>query len=230
MSGGACVAAPVFYVDGSVGSPHASDGSRQSAIKQPAEPNEHMESDETFPITPEHRQRLATILSEADIGTTLQKIARAGASELLDYCTGRVVPTTMSELRANRLNYLRMAEIRLPQLEQLASALFQVPSSTAARLIRIASSRFAYEWNEEFTNLLKETLEKNTKWIDSAKRYEITITSALVRDWIDEKSRSATVSEVEHPKKGGCVRVQDDTYDYLCKLVSATMVSKKGKG
>ncbi|MEV5242380.1 hypothetical protein AB0K89_25245 [Streptomyces cinnamoneus] len=84
--------------------------------------------------------------------------------------------------------------------------------------------------HEEFTNLLKETLERNAKWVATAERYEITITSALARDWIEEKVGSATVSEVEHPKKGGCVRVKDDTYKHLCGLVDATMVSKKGKG
>lgn len=188
-----------------------------------------MEPEGTFPITTEHRQRLSMILSAEEAEVALQKIAKAGASELLDYCTGRVVPATMSELRANRLNYLRKARIPLSQLEQLTSALFQVPSSTATRLIRAASSRFAYEWNKDFTELLKHMLEEETQWIPNAKRYEITVTSKLARDWIEEKARLEAVSEVEHPKKGACVRVQGDTYERLCELVDATMVSKNAK-
>jgi anaerobic ribonucleoside-triphosphate reductase len=170
---------------------------------------------------------LSTILPNADLEATLQKIANAGAAELLDYCTGQVVPATMSELRANRLNYLRKSNIKLSELEGLVSALFQIPGSTATRLVRTASSRFAYEWNSEFKALLREALEQKVEWIDKeVQRYEIVLTSSLVRGWIQEQVKAASVSEIEDMKKGNIIRVQQDTYDYLCGLAGANRIDK----
>lgn len=52
--------------------------------------------------------RLATVLGkdadDPEVIDTLQKVAQAGSREVLDYCTGKAVPTTFSEVRSNRIN------------------------------------------------------------------------------------------------------------------------------
>ncbi|MGW7506821.1 hypothetical protein ACWGJ0_03630 [Streptomyces massasporeus] len=187
-------------------------------------------SNQSSLITDEHRQRLATILPNSDIDATLEKIAQAGAAELLDYCTGRIVPTTISELRANRLNYLLKSNMKLTELEGLVAGLFQIPGSTAARLVKTASSRFAYEWNSDFKELLRESLENQVEWIDDeVQRFQLTLTSALARGWMQDQVKSANVSDIEDTKKGGVIRLQEDTYDYLCTLAGATRVEKQDK-
>ncbi|GAA2031386.1 hypothetical protein GCM10009839_34130 [Catenulispora yoronensis] len=179
----------------------------------------------------EHVRRLATILGkpEADVAPTLEKIAKAGELELLDYCTGLVVPTTISEVRANRINYLLKAEIELPELETMAAHLFQIPESAAQRLVQVAASRFAYEWNDSFKRAVKDVLEK-AEWIaDKANRYQLLVTSSLVRAWMQEQIKATDKPDMEDVKKGGLIRLQKETYEDLCGRVGAKKVPARAK-
>src|SRR2546425_8585959 len=100
-------------------------------------------------VSDEDRKRLKSLLGDdTDIDGLVNRIARAGAEELLAQATGRAVFPTMSELRLYRTYRLLAGGMSFTDAETLLPAVFKITPASARRLIETTVARYEVELKE----------------------------------------------------------------------------------
>jgi hypothetical protein len=164
------------------------------------------------PLSDEDRRRLAQALGgTADVDRVAALVATAGAAELLSLATGRVVPTTVADLRAHRIFCLVQEGMTLAEAEALVAAIFKVPSATAKRFVNNAVARYAVELSEGLHGALTETLE-DASWDPEHNRWNVRIGSTFVRERLLDILGRLDLPDPVSAQRGPVWRFADETY------------------
>lgn len=168
-----------------------------------------------LPFEDEDRRRLEQALDEsADVDRIAHVVARAGAAELLAQATGRVVPTTMADLRAYRIFLLIQQGITLAETESLVAAIFKVPSPTAKRLVNTAVARYSVELQGDILRNMTGLVEE-ARWDPSDLRWLVRVPTVFVRERMMEVLGSLDLPDPVSAQRGPLWSFADETYQAL---------------
>lgn len=166
-------------------------------------------------VSDDDRRRVAQALdANADPDRILQLVAQAGATEAVDYATGRAVFSTMSDLRSYRIYRLICAGMTLGEAEMLVARLFKVPDGTARRLVNAAVSRYSIEIAEGLLAALCELLG-DAEWNPDVSRWEVSMPAGFIRNRVLDILRRTNLPDPSRADRGAVWRLADETYQWL---------------
>lgn len=140
-------------------------------------------------------------------------IARAGAREGLAQATGEAVFSSITDLRCFRIYCLFSEGMVVDEADDLVARVFQVPLSTAKRLVGAALARYKIDLEKEVADLEKKTLEL-AAWLKRKDRWRMTIPPVLVTSFM-ERARRANQPDPENAGAGYTWDFADETYQAL---------------
>lgn len=161
-------------------------------------------------ISDEDRRRLKSVFGEnADIDALIDKIARAGAEELLAQATGRAVFSTFSEVRLYRIYRLFAGGLSLKEADVLLPSLFKVTLASSRRLIEAAFARYEVELKDGVVQRVTELLNAAV-WEEE--RWEVELPPGIVQRAVLEKVEHLNTADPERARRGQIWRFPDETY------------------
>ncbi|GAA2046564.1 hypothetical protein GCM10009839_58770 [Catenulispora yoronensis] len=148
-------------------------------------------------------------------------IAAVGAQQMLDQATGKVMLTSLTELRAHAVFLLLKLGLPEKDLETVAATTFKIPTSSARRLIEISFARFDSDLQPVIQQAAKATLAGADKG-EGGKviEWKILASSALIRKWIQRQLDGTSYENPRRPGRGSMMTLSDRTYQYLKKCAA----------
>lgn len=161
-------------------------------------------------VNDEDRKRLKGLFGEsADVDGLIDKIARAGAEELLAQATGRAVFSTFSDLRLYRIYRLLAGGLSLKEAEVLLPSLFKVTPASSRRLIETASARYEVELKEVVVQRVAELLNAAT-WEED--RWEVELPTGIAQRAVLDKVARLNTADPVRAGRGQIWKFPDETY------------------
>jgi len=161
-------------------------------------------------VNDEDRKRLKSLFGEAaDIDALIDKIARAGAEELLAQATGRAVFSTFSDLRLYRVFRLLAGGLSLKEADVLLPSLFKVTPASSRRLVETTLARYEVELKDSVVQRVTELLSAAT-WEED--RWEVELPSGIAQREVLEKIDRLNTANPERAGRGQIWRFPDETY------------------
>jgi hypothetical protein len=161
-------------------------------------------------VNEEDRRRLKSLFGEAaDLDGLIDKIARAGADELVAQATGRAVFSTISELRLYRVYRLLASGMSLKDAELLVPSLFKVTPASARRLIETAVARYEVELKDGVVLRVVELLNA-ADWEED--RWDVQLPTGIVQRAVLDKVERLNTANPDRGGRGQIWRFPDETY------------------
>lgn len=161
-------------------------------------------------VTDDDRKRLKSLFGEtADIDALIDKIARAGAEELIAQATGRAVFSSFSDLRVYRIYRLLAGGLGLKEAELLLPSLFKVTPASSRRLIETTFARYEVELKESVVQRLTDLLNMAT-WVED--RWEVELPTGIVLRAVLDRVDRLNTANPERAGRGQIWRFPDETY------------------
>ncbi|MDH2394076.1 hypothetical protein QCN29_36125 [Streptomyces sp. HNM0663] len=145
-------------------------------------------------------------------------ITKAGARELLDQATGKLVPSTVTEYRHHRVYNLLCNGMSVEDAEPWIATLFKISASSAKSLLRATFARFSMELEGKLLAAVEVAL---LRWRYSPDRdyRDITIASRLVSDWVTDAARLAGKPSPRRTELASQWRFSVETHEHLLDLL-----------
>jgi hypothetical protein len=164
-------------------------------------------------LSKDDRERLRQALgAEADVDRIATVVARAGAREALAMATGRAVFSSIADLRAFRIYCLFREGMTPAEAERVVSAVFQVPSGSARRLVANAVARYGIELRRNVMGAIRELLDA-AEWRDG--RWEMRMPSSFVRQEVWNVVNRLDVPNPVLAERGAVWKLADETFRAL---------------
>jgi len=161
-------------------------------------------------VSEEDRKRLKSLFGEtADVDGLIDKIARAGADELIAQATGRAVFSNFSDLRLYRIFRLLAGGLSLEEAEVLLPSLFKVTPTSARRLVETVVARYEVELKEGVVQRVVELLN-TAAWEET--RWAVRLPTGIVQRAVLEKVARLNTADPERAGRGQIWRFPDETY------------------
>ena len=161
-------------------------------------------------INDEDRKRLKSLFGEtADVDGLIDKIARAGAEELLAQATGRAVFSTFSDLRLYRIFRLLAGGLSLKEAEVLLPSLFKVTPASSRRLIETTFARYEVELKDGVVQRITELLNAAT-WEED--RWEVELPPGIMQRSVLDRVERLNTANPDRAGRGQIWRFPDETY------------------
>ncbi|HEV7888806.1 MAG TPA: hypothetical protein VGO92_14710 [Acidimicrobiales bacterium] len=163
----------------------------------------------------EDAQRLKTaVLGKGDPKRIAGIVAQAGAAEGLAYATGRVVPTTITDLRDYRIYCLLNAGMTVGEAERLVAGLFKISGSRARGLVDRAVARYSVELGVVIHDGITALLE-SARPVKANLRWEVPMPIAFLQERVLESLRETEQPDPEKTNRGSVWSFPNETYQWL---------------
>lgn len=161
-------------------------------------------------VTDEDRRRLKSLFGDsADIDGLIDKIARAGAEELIAQASGRAVFSTFSDLRIYRVYRLLAGGMSLKEAELLLPSLFKVTPTSSRRLVEAAFARYEVELKDAVVQRVTDLLDA-ASWTEE--RWEVELPMGIVQRDVFEKVERLNTANPDRAGRGQIWKFPDETY------------------
>jgi hypothetical protein len=160
------------------------------------------------------RQRLNTLFRDPQVvDRVLDVVLRAGATEALEYATGRAVFSSMTELRMFRVYQLLLAGMTTDEAEQLLPLLFKLSPAGARRIVASTFARYAIELDQSVTASIESVLDAAT-WSADVDRWFVDLPPGFTKERVLELVRGSTEPDPIRAQ-GARWQFPDETYAWL---------------
>ncbi|WP_262062613.1 hypothetical protein [Streptomyces sp. STR69] len=156
-------------------------------------------------------------------------VAKAGANEVFDQVTDRLVPFALTEYRQLRVYGLLCNGMSVLEAEIWISAIFKITTASATSLLRATFARFYADprLDENLRNaaqaaLLRYKYQTFKEHDLSVERRIVTIASRLVSEWVTDVARLAGRPSPRRTGNASQWRFSTQTHDYLLGILDVS--------
>jgi len=164
-------------------------------------------------ISDDDVNRLRTSMgSSVDLERVGGAMMRAGAREIVNHATGRVVPAGLREARLYRIFLLLQEGITLTEAQALVAAIFKETPGRARGLVESAIARYDVELRTLVDARVTEVLDGAT-WRED--RWEAELPTGFVRERMLEIAGAIPLPDPTRAGRGAVYRFPDETYQAI---------------
>ncbi|HUY25262.1 MAG TPA: hypothetical protein VMV09_08170 [Candidatus Saccharimonadales bacterium] len=168
------------------------------------------------PLSEDQLAKIKLALGSLYSRDLVQKIARAGARELVAQATGDAVFSSMTDLRSYRISCLVAEDVAMGDIERVVAGLFKVPLRTARTMVSTAVARYKVDLDAHVFDVLKELVEQATCGRGEG-TFQMRVPSELAHERLDNLIESLGVPGPRPSDIGTIYLFSDRTYQALRK-------------